>query len=270
MKNVAAHPTMNHMTVEQIQHEVGYLCDKVTVLCVERFGPVAQGRIHGWFADGLQAHESGFSKEASLLLDSACVLSDATWRSLGGDTRDVLFELCGKRVESRGYLEKRLPHPTAWMIALGLSVCLGREETVALLSEVKREHIDEEVGRFWTPRIAAFQQFVRGEGDGSALRDATLEAYVASAGALDRFGQLLEAEFDLMAAIVAGQQAAYTAALVDALKKHKAWYGRGSEKNSAAARVALPTCMMVVRAKQRGLRREVESGYLPEYLVGAP
>lgn len=269
IQKVEAHTFSDPSLAEDIDEECQFLGARALSRAESNIGDLARTFIHAFFENAVSANGLGLTAERDRFVDASLALAQASWTLIGSDLQTLAFQLGGKTVNSSAWGKERLPHPTRWVTALTLAVCCKRQETIELLVRLPRAHIDEEVGAFWSPRIAAIQKFMRREPDWKECQKPCLDAYVASAGALDRFGQLMEAEFELMRTIDAGDSDAYIAALVMTLKKHKAYFGRGPEKAGGDARVALLSCMLVVVAKQRGLRHEVESDYLPRWLVGA-
>ena len=86
---------------------------------------------------------------------------------------------------------------------------------------------------------------------------------VASPSIIARYRTLIP----MLAAVGDLDQSAFDAACVDAVKAHKAFYGRGSQKTSPSGTYAILAAGVAAFGVERGLTFNVESGYTPRWLV---
>jgi len=234
----------------------------------ERLGLGGLSDTQVFIIDGWIAHIGGYPEYTNRFWNASMDLVVGGYGSLLNDRGPVTFSFDGEVIESKGYMEKeRKPGIVKWLEALFCGLILRREDALELLIQVELEHVDAfpQNYPYYSSILDSFGGFVRGEAEWrAASQKKVIQEPKRVKPAFIRTWLTL---FVMMEAIEEMDQAKFTDALEAALKAHKSFYGRGKDRNSANTVIAMGATAMAAVAFDRGLAIEVESGYLPVWMV---
>jgi hypothetical protein len=190
------------------------------------------------------------------------------FRSFGRPGEAIEFPLEGVVIHASGVEPTtRAPKHVDWIECLSMALCLRRADALAVLARFPIDLLERRRDQFWGALCLALQRFLQEDPLWTEL-DAQATALAQAAQTetpktVARYMSILPA----LRAVAAADQTAFTEALVHMLQAHKAQESRGQFKNTGPSLLALPACGMAALGVQRGLRLEVESGYMPAWLV---
>lgn len=163
-------------------------------------------------------------------------------------------------------------NPHAWKLAYTGALAFRKPQAIAFMMSFPAEQTARAGGErdvFPVLSVVAMQAFHRGDADWeaaidraqSAMDPAQLRIATPSIARVER--SLLE----VMRAVGRHDRQAFTDAIVEALKAHKAYWTKGANKQSCHGALCLPVAGFAALGVDRGLKFEVESGYAPRWLV---
>lgn len=225
----------------------------------------------------------GYDEYGYRFLSAAADVAEGGFESLLNDRGPVTFMFDGKEVESEGYMaEERRPSMTRWQNALFLSQILRREKLQSLLEQVEYEHLEGDAVNetYYQTILDTWGGFSRSMSARKAGDEAAASKWSAAWRAASQRDELQNAwgvkpkflatwltMFPAMEAIEDGDASRFNEALYEVLKAYKAYYGRGKEKNHPRMFVALGATSLAALAFDKGMPIEVESGYMPKWLI---
>lgn len=160
--------------------------------------------------------------------------------------------------------------PGCWLLAHATAVALRRRDALASLLACPEGAFDSRYIRSGHPDydvVRAIQAIHRGEvnwHDHLRRAEAKFEPTTYGTPAQVR---LERAILRLLDVSHSGQQEAFTDALFEAVKQHKAYWSVGSNRTSAEGLLNIRIAGYAAIGVDRGLRLEVESEYIPAWLV---
>jgi hypothetical protein len=221
------------------------------------------------------AHLLGRTDDARTLLNVSCDCAGAMFAAVAAPAgTTVTFPFQGGELSGPSGPPGYNSGPSPWVTAVLVAVALRRADTLATLRSVPVSILEQAPGerdRCFSHLVYAFQAFFAGEDIQPPLTEFERlsqpgELKVATPAILRRFRALGPA----LVALRGKDQEAFTAALVAVLEAHKATFGRGQDAKSHAFLIDYHACGLAVLAREAGLTVEVESGYLPRWLVEGP
>lgn len=234
----------------------------------ERLGLGGLTDIHVFISNGWGAYLGGYPEYTCRFWNASMDLVVGGYGSLLSDRAPVTFSFDGEMIESKGYMEEeRKPHVVKWLEALFCGLILRREDALEQLVQVRLEHVEafRQSYPYYGAILDSFGGFVRGE---PQWREASQKKVIQEPERVKpAFIRTWLTLFVMMEAIEEMDQAKFTDALEAALKAHKAYFGRGKDRNSSNTVIAMGATAMSAVAFDRGLAIQVESGYLPLWMV---
>lgn len=226
-------------------------------------------------ADASGASHLNRSHDAARLLDASCDCAGAMFAAVAAPAGTaVTFPLQGAELSGPSGPPGYGCGPGAWTTAVLVAVAARRADTLSTLLSVPVSILEQGPGehdRCFPHLMYAVQAFFAGEDIEPPLTEFERlsqpgELKVATPAILRRFRALGPA----LIALRGKDQAAFTAALVAVLEAHKATFGRGQDARSHAFVIDYHASGVAVLGREAGLTVEVESGYLPRWLVEGP
>ena len=188
---------------------------------------------------------------------------------------DIEFMFDGRLLTGPGGTPNYAANEGLWVNSFLLGVALGRGEQLAAHLAYPTNRLRETAGEgdeFRYAMVDALKAFWTGNDTWKQLSVQALAESEADRLTVmpPRMAAPLRAVLEALTPIAEGDQVGFTAALVATLKAHKAYHGRGRPSRSCLSVVSIPACGVAALGLQRGLRVEVESGYMPTWLVTGP
>jgi len=187
----------------------------------------------------------------------------------------VTFELEGQRVSGPGGPPDHSANEGVWIEAFLLGLALQREGELQVFVDYPTDRLGEGPGEgdeFRAPMVDALKAFLTENEAWPTFRDRALA--LSEPGRLTvmtpRQAEPYRAVLRALEPVSAADQAGFNDALVAVLKAHKALFGRGKESRGPRSLLSVPACGVAGLAIRSGLDVEVESGYLPAWLLEAP
>lgn len=153
-----------------------------------------------------------------------------------------------------------------WVEALSLALCFRRTDTLELFQAYRFPVPEKGADPFWLYLARTHQTFLMSDSSFVECATRTLELATKSLAPpkyVAKYVSLVPA----LQALRVKNQSGFTDALVGVLEAHKAHDGRGADRNTGLATFSYLACGMAAVGLDLGLRLEVESGYMPEWLV---
>ena len=266
MRKVVGHkPNPNYSTGERDSALDEYLGETKNIIlrspsCATRFAETI-------FANAAMSRTINDERTARRFYMIGVDYAAAGYQAIVAPTERVCFPLEGapQIAEASKPEESDYPGPMKWAEAISIAVALRRTDGIAILS---RFPINFERGdRFWKPLLQAYQRFVLGDpgwvplsAEASSLARSTSKT---SPKTIARYMSMVPT----MHAIAAHDAVAFTDALVEMLKAHKAEKSRGVDKDRGRSGFAELATGLAALGVDRGLPLEVESEYLPAWMV---
>lgn len=213
-------------------------------------------------------------RDALELLQVSCDCAGALFAAISAPAgSQVTFPFRGAAISGPAGKPGYGTGPAAWVTSLLLASALGRADAVATLTAVPAQLFQEAPGErdeCFYHLVYAFQAFFLDEDVAEPLAEFERlsrpeHLKVATPRILERFRALGPA----LTAIVDKNQSSLTPALVGVLEAHKRAFGKGKEAASHAYLIDVHACGIARIARDRGLQIEVESDYMPPWLLNA-
>lgn len=220
------------------------------------------------------AFSCGRPKDALELLHASCDAAGALFSAVAASPgTKVTFVYRGTPLTGPAGAAGFGCGPGPWITSLLVAAALGRADTVRALVQVPAQLLSSAPGErdaCFLHLVYALQALVHGEDVTAPLAEFERlsrpeHLKIATPRTLERFRALAEA----LVAVAQADQAKFTAALVAMLKAHKAAFGKGKEAASHAYLIDIHSCGMARIGRDRGLQVEVESDYMPTWILNA-
>jgi hypothetical protein len=160
--------------------------------------------------------------------------------------------------------------PGSWLLAHATAVALRRTDAVASLLSCPEGAFDPRYLRRGDPNydvVQAIQSAHRGEVNWlEHLRRAETKFDPTTYGT-PALVRLERAVVRLLEVSHGGDQESFSEGLFEAVKQHKAYWSVGANRTSAEGLLNIRIAGYAAMGIERGLRLEVESGYIPAWLV---
>ena len=190
-----------------------------------------------------------------------------------GHDGPVTFTLEGRPLTGPGGPLHHNANVSMWLDAFGLAAALRRADALDVLArypEAQLRAAPTGAGdRYRFPLAEGLRRFWRGEPGWSAALDEAEQLSrpehlrIAPPRLVARYRALIA----IVRAIDARDQDAFTTACVEAVKAHKAYYGRGKDAHSPTGLLAYQAAGIAALGVDRGLRFAIDSGYTPGWLI---
>lgn len=188
------------------------------------------------------------------------------------DPVEVVYQ--GKTLRTTGTEPSLGGNEAAWLHGMHLALLFDRQDAIDSLVEYDFDLFDRSPGQsdeFWRPLVQLTRSFVTDGTDWDELVDAveTLTGPAHMSVGTPRLGAFYGALVPLMQAIRDDDPIAFNDAVAAALRAHEALWGRGKDKRSPRGLLCLPVAGLAALGVRQDLSYEVESGYVPEWLLMA-
>jgi len=184
----------------------------------------------------------------------------------------ISYKIDGKGYKGAANGPSKLALPSEYLRALSFAIALRRTKVADDLMTVPLKEIKQaarEVTPAYVPYVEAWRSFWQKAPDTPKLLEKAAELFEPSALELTdpKEAAADAANIPLMQALLEMDEKKFNAALVRALKAHKAWWGTGPNRVDPQAVIAHQSAALASLALQRGIKLTVTSGYLPPWLI---
>ncbi len=272
MKNVSAHKFKNSYTEAEVEEDLEFL--RNTLASRLEAAPASMGKqVAAQFTSACFTHSLGRFKDALEMFQASAECAGAQFAAISGapNTR-VAFAFRGKMLTGPSGPPQFASGAPSWVNALLLAVGLQYPHVVETLLSVPTKALQEAPGEvdacyihlvhalraFFqnqdpTPHLAEFERLSRPE----ALK-------ISTPLSIERF----RAIGPTLTALTSRDEILLNEALVKQLEAHKKMFGKGKEAGSASGLVDARSAGLMRVALDRGLKLDVESDYVPKWLIG--
>jgi len=237
-------------------------------------GPAGQGRhVSGRITQGSWAHHVGNAGLASRLFGAGFDCAAAMFAAAAAqEGEDVEFMFDGQLLTGPSGQANHTANEGVWVNSFLLGIALGRSEQLAAHLAYPTNRLRETSGEgdeFRYAMVDTLKTFWTGNDSWKLLCQQALSESEPNRLTVmsPRRAAPIRSVLHALEPISGGDQAGFTAALVATLKAHKAYYGRGKPSRGCTSLISIPACGVASLGLRAGLRLEVESGYLPTWLV---
>jgi len=267
VKKVVGHkPNPNYSTAERDKMLENSVTTRRDIIlrapsCATRFAETA-------FAHGAMSRTINDERAARRFYMMGVDYAMAGYQAIVAPTERIFFPLEGapQIADASKPEESDYPGPMKWAEAFSIAVALRRSDGIAILSRFPI-HFGRGYDAIWNPLLQAYQRFVLNDPSWSPLAaEATSLAPTARKSSPKNIARYMSM-VPTMHAIAARDAAAFRDALVDMLKAHKAEKSRGADKDRGRSGFAEIATGLAALGVDRGLPLEVESEYLPAWMV---
>lgn len=234
-----------------------------------RTWPDCEGVVDNHFVRAARFAGSGDAATAREALVAGLEICVAGFAGIGnGEQRDQ--HVLGQILTRTTAAPTGAQSPAFWLLAHATSVALRRKDALTKLLACPEGVFDPRYLRHGDPYndvVRAIQSAHRGEAgwlDHLRRAEAKLDPTTYGTPALVR---LERAILRLLEFSHSAQQAPFSDALLDAVRQHKAYWSVGSNRTNPDGLLNIRIAGYAAMGIERGLRLEVESGYIPAWLV---
>jgi len=270
MKSVPTHEFKSNFTVDELDSMIDFI-DNVLPYRLAK-APARQGRFvfahigracWAYFVgDGVLAR-----RFANVAFDCAVAVFAAAY-----EAGTVTFELEEKQLTGPGGAPDHSANEGVWIEGFLLGLALGRSADLQVLVGYPTPLLGAGPGTgdaFRAPMVNALKAFVTDDHVWHEYRDRALALSEPERLSVmgPRQAEPYRAVLRALEPIAASDQASFTEALLSLVRAHKAHFGRGRASRGCDSLLSVPACGIAALGLSRGLKLEVDSGYLPNWLV---
>ena len=222
--------------------------------------------------DGGRFHNHGDAKMARRVYSALVEAVSASFAAVVlGEGAAFAFPFEGQMLTGvGGPLRGQRPH--SWKLAYTGALAFRNAQALAFVMSFPAEQTARAGGDrdvFPVLSVVAMQEFHRGDADWEAAIDRAQSAMDPTQirVATPSIARVERSLLEVMRAVGRHDQASFTAAIVEALKAHKAFWTKGTYKGYPDGALCLPVSGFAALGVDRGLKFEVDSGYAPRWLV---
>ena len=159
-----------------------------------------------------------------------------------------------------------------WVDGFLLGAALGREEQLDSFRAFPTDKLREAQGladEFRYTLVDALKAFWTNDPSWVGLAERALEQSELDALTImpPKMAEPYRAVARALTPIAAGDQDGFDAALVEVLRAHKAYYGRGAPSRGCTSLLSIPASGVAGLGLRQGLSVNVTSGYMPEWVL---
>jgi len=273
MTKISSHKFKGSYTAEEVEEDLAFLRNELGPKLANSPSAMGGKQVAAQFTRGCGAHSIGRPKDALEAFHASVECSGAQFAAASAEPNTtVAFVFRGKTLTGPSGAPKFGTLPPYWIQAALLSVALQRSEVLETLLAVPSAVFDEapgEVDACYVHLVHALKAFF-------AKRDfrAHLEEFerlsrpealkIASPAILERY----RAIGPVLTALEKGDAPAFNQALIIELEAHKKAFGKGKEANTPNGLIDVHAAGLMRVALDRGLEVDVESDYVPRWLIG--
>jgi Immunity protein 49 len=271
MIQVKAHTYSGNFSDREVDSELVFVSSQLVTHLTKK--PAIKGQfITRFMGDASGAHHLGRADDARRLLQASCDTAGAMFLAISAPPNTtVTFNCNGALVSGHSGPPGFYCGPAPWISTVFVAAVLGRRDTIDALSTVPVTVLERAPGerdQCFAHLANAVQAFFADEDLGNPLAEFRRLSEpdllkVATPSLLARFRGLGAA----LLAVTERDQGGFTAALVATLEGHRAAFGTGQEGKSHAYLIDYLSSGLAVLARARGLSVEVESPYMPKWLI---
>jgi hypothetical protein len=230
-------------------------------------------QVSAQFTRGCTAYQLGRADAALELLTASCEVAAAMFAAVSASPESkVTFSFSGSVLSGPSGPTGFGAGCGAWLQDVMLAVALRRTDVMTALTEVPVRVMERagEADAFFAHLAYATQAFLIGENPLEPLAEFDRlirpeNVKIASPKMVSRFAAAAAS----LRAIAGKDQTGFDESLVAQLKAHKKAHERGDDAARPDGLIDRLSCGMAVLGQERGLQLNVESGYMPPWLVGA-
>jgi hypothetical protein len=273
MTKIPAHKFKGNYSSEEVDEDVAFLRNELATKLANSPSAMGGKQVGAQFTRGCGAHSVGRPKEALEAFHASAECSGAQFAAVSAEPNTtVAFVFREKTLTGPSGPPQYGSLPPHWVQALLLSAALQRSEIVETLLAVPSVvfqkapgevdacyiHLVHTLKAFFTKRdfeahLEEFERLSRPEALKIATRQ-TLERYRAIGPALKALGK--------------NDGPAANHALVAEIEAHKKTFGKGKEASTPNGLIDVHAAGLMRMTLDRGLKLDVESDYVPKWLIG--
>jgi hypothetical protein len=272
MTKVSAHKFKGNYTDKEVEENLEFL--RSTLASRLETGPAAMGKqVVAQFSRGCFAHSLGRSKDAFEMFQASSECAGAQFAATSAEPKtSVAFGFRGRTLTGPSGPPQFASEPPSWIGALLLAVAQQQPEVVETLLAVPTavlQNAPGEVDACYIHLVHALKAFFRNQDAAAHLAEferlSRPEALkISTATSIERF----RAIGSILSALAKRDDRGVNDALVKQLEAHKKFFGKGKEAGSASGLIDPQAAGLMRTALDRGLKLDVESDYVPKWLIG--
>jgi hypothetical protein len=270
MIEVAMHKFNGSSSPEEVERDLRFAREKLVSRLEGR--PAACGmQVRAQFIRACAAHHQGREEDALELLMASCETTGAMFAAISArpDT-EVTFPFRGRNLSARSGPPDHHASPISWVTNLALALALRRSDVIDILVEVPARILEQanQHDTCFAHLVHALQSFLSDEDPDESLTDFE---HFSKPAQLERVSSEFASRFrgvaSCLRAIAANDQSDFDKSLVAQLTMHKKASGRGTAASDCSRLIDPLSSGMAVLGQEHGLTLNVESEYMPRWLI---
>ncbi|MDQ2642838.1 MAG: immunity 49 family protein [Myxococcota bacterium] len=273
MTNIPSHKFKGSYTAEEVDEDLAFLRNELGRKLANSPSAMGGKQVAAQFTRGCGAYSVGRPKDALEAFHASVECSGAQFSAVSAEPNTTIaFVFRGNTLTGPAGAPQFGALPPYWIQAVFLSAALQRSEILETLLAVPLTVFDKapgEVDACYIHLVHALKAFF-------AHRDfaGNLEEFdrlsrpeslkIATPPILERY----RAIGPVLAAFEKGDALAFNQALIRELEAHKKTFGKGKDANTPNGLIDVHAAGLMRLALNRGLKLDVESDYVPKWLIG--